>query len=71
MNNVTKGSGGRPPQTGLRLDKHNGKLFGVCAGLANWSGVDALIWRLGFVGATLLGFGLPVLIYIAIALIAD
>jgi phage shock protein C len=62
---------GRPPQNGFRLDKQDGKLFGVCAGLANWSGVDALIWRLGFVGFTLLGFGLPILVYIAIALIAD
>lgn len=70
MSNLTNRNGG-PPSAGFRLDKHDGKLFGVCSGLANWSGVDALIWRLGFVAATLLGIGFPVLIYIAIALIAD
>ncbi|MEE4200177.1 PspC domain-containing protein [Erythrobacter sp.] len=70
MNRITRGSGG-PPQKGFRLDKRDGKLFGVCAGLANWSGVDALIWRLGFVVCTLLGIGFPILIYLAIALIAD
>ena len=70
MSNIANRNGG-PPQGGFRLDKRDGKLFGVCSGLANWSGVDALIWRLGFVGFTLLGFGLPILIYIAIALIAD
>ncbi|MEL7189344.1 MAG: PspC domain-containing protein [Pseudomonadota bacterium] len=67
MSNLTpRGNGG-----GLHLDKPNGKLFGVCSGLANWSGVDALIWRLGFVAATLLGFGLAIPIYIVMALIVD
>ncbi len=70
MSNLTNRNSG-PPQDGFRLDKNTGKVFGVCSGLANWSGVDALIWRLGFAGATLLGFGLPVLIYLAIAFIAD
>ena len=67
MSNITPSNGGGS----LSLDKANGKVFGVCSGLANWSGVDALWWRLGFVGTTLMGFGLPILIYIAIALIAD
>ncbi|BDW83170.1 hypothetical protein MACH24_26080 [Erythrobacter sp. Dej080120_24] len=70
MSNLTHNNG-RPPQSGFTLDKRDGKIFGVCAGLANWSGVDALIWRLGFVGLTLAGFGLPILIYLAIAFIAD
>lgn len=70
MTNLSKRNN-RPPQTGFRLDKHEGKLFGVCSGLENATGVDALIWRLGFVGTTLLGFGLPILIYLAVALIAD
>ena len=58
-------------QNTLHLDKSHGKLFGVCSGLANWSNVDATLIRLGFVVTTLLGFGLPVLLYIAIALVAD
>jgi len=70
MSNLTHNNG-RPPQNGFHLDKQEGKVFGVCAGLANWSEVDALWWRLGFVGTTLLGFGMPILVYIAIALIAD
>ncbi len=70
MSNLTKNNSG-PPSSGFRLDKHNGKLFGVCSGLANWSGVDALWWRLGFVAAVIFGVGFPILIYIAIALIAD
>lgn len=70
MNNLTK-KNSRPPSNGFHLDKREGKIFGVCSGLANWSGVDALWWRVGFVGLTLMGFGLPILIYLAIALIAD
>ena len=71
MSNLTKNNSQPPAGGGFRLDKTNGKLFGVCSGLANWSGVDALIWRIGFVAAVLLGVGFPVLIYLAIALIAD
>lgn len=67
MNNLTPRRGGGS----LHLDKPNGKVWGVCSGLANWSGVDALIWRLGFVAATLLGFGLAIPIYIVMALIVD
>ena len=70
MSNLTQNNS-RPPSCGFRLDKQSGKLFGVCSGLANWSGVDALIWRIGFVAAVLLGVGFPILIYLAIALIAD
>lgn len=70
MSKLTKNNGGSP-QTGFRLDKRDAKLFGVCSGIANSTGIDAIWWRLGFVGTTLLGFGLPILLYIAIALIAD
>jgi len=70
MSNLTNNNS-RPPSSGFRLDKSSGKLFGVCSGLANWSGVDALIWRIGFVGSVILGVGFPILIYLAIALIAD
>lgn len=70
MSNLQNRNSG-PPQSGFRLDKRDGKLMGVCAGLANWSGVDSFIWRIGFVAATLLGFGLTIPIYIAIGLIAD
>ena len=43
----------------------------VCAGIANYFGIDVMLVRLGFVLATLVGFGSPILIYLAIGLIAD
>jgi phage shock protein C len=57
--------------TRLTLDKANKKILGVCAGLANWSGMDATIIRLIFAVATVIGFGSPVLIYILLAMILD
>jgi phage shock protein C len=53
------------------LDRTNGKFLGVCAGLANNFGIDALFIRIAFVASVLLGFGLPLIIYFAIALLAD
>jgi len=70
MNDI-RNSGGTPPSRSFRLDKHNAKLAGVCSGIGNYLGIDPLLVRIGFVLATLLGFGSPILIYIAIALIAD
>jgi phage shock protein C len=55
----------------LTLDKANKKILGVCSGLANWTGMDAMIIRLVFAVATVVGFGSPVLIYILLALILD
>jgi phage shock protein C len=55
----------------LALDKANKKILGVCAGLANWSGMDPLVVRLIFAVATLVGFGSPILIYILLAMILD
>ena len=53
----------------FRLDKRNAKVLGVCAGIANATGIDATWVRVGFVGATLLGSGIPALGYIIVALI--
>jgi phage shock protein PspC (stress-responsive transcriptional regulator) len=55
----------------FRLDKANGKLMGVCSGLANYTGIETVWIRVGFVAASLLGFGSPVLIYLVIGLVAD
>jgi phage shock protein PspC (stress-responsive transcriptional regulator) len=55
----------------LRLDKANGKFLGVCSGLANKFEMDPMIVRLIFVLGTLIGFGSFILIYFAIALLAD
>ncbi|GAB5489616.1 MAG: hypothetical protein Pars2KO_31860 [Parasphingorhabdus sp.] len=61
----------KPVKSKLRLDKKNAKLMGVCSGLANWTGVDVNIWRVGFVLAALFSIGAPVLIYLAMGLIVD
>lgn len=53
------------------LDRSNGKILGVCSGLANSFGIDALLIRVGFIASVLLGFGLPILLYFIIALLAD
>ena len=71
MNDLNKTNPGGPPSKKFHLDRHNGKLMGVCSGLAKYFGVDTTLVRLGFVASVLLGFGMPILIYLAIGLIAD
>lgn len=53
------------------LDKTNGKIMGVCSGIADYTGIEAVWIRLAFVIGTLLGAGLLLLVYLAIGLIAD
>ncbi len=55
----------------FRLDPANGKFLGVCAGIAAKFDWDPMWVRAAFVIGTLAGFGSAILIYIAIALIAD
>ena len=55
----------------LTLDKANGKLMGVCAGIAEMTGWDVTIVRVGFVVATLLGgFPWTLIGYLVLAMIA-
>lgn len=54
------------------LDKANGKLLGVCAGLANRTGTDPTVIRLIAVALTIFVLGpLAVLAYLLTALVAD
>jgi phage shock protein C len=62
-------AGGAP--AGFHLDRADGKIFGVCAGIANYTNVNPLLVRLVFVAGALFGFGSFILIYLAIALLAD
>ena len=39
----------------FKLDRRNGKLLGVCAGIAEYTGWDATLIRIGAVVVTLLG----------------
>ncbi|WRK97218.1 PspC domain-containing protein [Altererythrobacter sp. H2] len=59
------------PSKSFRLDKAQGKLWGVCGGIANYFGIDPMLVRIGFVAGTVIGFGSLILVYLAIALIAD
>jgi phage shock protein C len=47
------------------------KVMGVCAGLADWMGIDVLVVRLGVVIATLLTGPVAVLIYILTGWLAN
>ena len=59
------------PARKFHLDTGNGKFLGVCAGLARYLGIDPMIVRLIFAIGTVIGFGSFILIYFAIALLAD
>ena len=60
-----------PLSKSFRLDKANGKLWGVCGGIADYFGIDATLVRVAFALGTIVGFGSLILVYAAIALIAD
>ena len=51
---------GRPP---LRRSGTDRMLGGVSGGLADYSGIDTLLWRVGFVALTLAG-GSGILVYL-------
>lgn len=46
------------------LNRSQAKIMGVAAGLADWTGVDALLIRLGLVAALLMTGPIVVLFYI-------
>ena len=53
------------------LNKRDGKLMGVCAGLADFTGIDALWIRIATALMVLAGFGSLLLIYLIVGLAAD
>lgn len=64
-------TGDRSAAAGFRLNRREGKIMGVAAGIADWAGVPASFVRIAFVLGALLSFGTAALIYLAIGLIAD
>ncbi|MEA1072472.1 PspC domain-containing protein [Sphingomonas sp. LY29] len=46
------------------INSARGKLMGVCAGLADWLGIDVLLVRLGMIALTLVSGPVAVLFYI-------
>jgi phage shock protein C len=57
-------------RTKFYLDKQNAKWAGVCAGIADYTGIDVTVVRLGFVLGTILGSGMLLLAYFIIAWMA-
>ncbi len=60
------------PRTTLYRDKQNGKLMGVCSGIADYTGVNAFWVRLGFLASLLIGFfPLMIPLYILMGLLLN
>ncbi len=57
-------------RTKYYLDKQNAKFLGVCSGIADYTGVDALWVRIGFVLFTLFAFPPLFLVYFLVAWLA-
>jgi phage shock protein C len=54
----------------FRLNKSDGKIMGVCAGLADYSGIDLMLIRVLTVLLTLAGVGSTIILYLLVGLIA-
>src|SRR4051795_8193037 len=54
---------GPPARAQLRRSRTDKMLGGVAGGLAEYSGIDPLLWRVGFVALTLAG-GSGILVYL-------
>ena len=52
------------------INRRDAKVLGVAAGLADYSGIDPLVIRLGFVAATLITGPLMILFYLLTAWLA-
>ena len=58
-------------RTRFYLDKRNGKIMGVCAGIADYFGWDVTLVRIGFAIGAIMGGGSTILAYLAIGWIAN
>ena len=59
------------PRTRFYRDKINGKIMGVCAGIADYTGVDVLWVRLGAIALVLMGVGLIIPAYFVAGFVAS
>lgn len=60
-----------PSRTKFYLDKRHGKVMGVCAGIADYTGLDVTLVRIGLVAAVVLGAGAIIPVYFLAGWIAD
>ncbi|QMW24377.1 envelope stress response membrane protein PspC [Sandaracinobacteroides saxicola] len=59
-------------RTGFYLDKRNAKFMGVCSGIADYTGFDALWVRVGLVLVTIMGGGpFTIIAYLVIGWMAS
>jgi phage shock protein C len=59
-----------PRHTKFYLDKRNKKWMGVCAGIADYTGLDVTLIRVGAVVLTMLGWGMTIIAYVVAAWLA-
>lgn len=55
----------------FQLDRRDGKIAGVCGGIAKYFNIDPLVVRLVFAVGAVAGLGTFILVYLAIWLLAD
>ena len=60
-----------PSRTKFYLDKKNGKVMGVCAGIADYTGFDVTLVRIMMIAAILMGGGALIPVYFVAGWIAD
>ena len=60
-----------PSRTKFYLDKKNGKVMGVCAGIADYTGFDVTLVRIMLIAAILIGGGALIPVYFVAGWIAD
>jgi phage shock protein C len=58
-----------PSRTRFYRDKRNGKFLGVCAGIADYTGLDVTLIRICMIAAVIMGSGAPLLLYFIAAFI--
>jgi phage shock protein C len=59
------------PRTRFYRDKQHAKLMGVCAGIADYSGVNVIWVRLGAIALVLMGAPIIIPAYFLVGLLAD
>jgi phage shock protein C len=59
-----------PLRTKFYRDKRNGKWMGVCAGIADYTGIDVTVVRIATVLLTILGSGATIIAYVIAGMIA-
>lgn len=60
-----------PSRTKFYLDKKNGKVMGVCSGIADYTGFDVTLIRIMLIAGILIGGGALIPVYFIAGWIAD